>query len=119
MLLLLALLLAFASASENSQFPHFYQVNTGTDYCFLLLLYSMHNYVWYQCDSRWGDHLMGMPNKSMRDTICHQGCAMTCLAMALAGNNISIPKGNGGQQVAANPGHYLACDLLLSTFNCK
>ena len=46
---------------------------------------------------------MGMPGNK-RDTICHQGCAMTCLAMALAGNNISIPQGDSGQRVVANPG---------------
>ena len=44
-----------------------------------------------QCDPAWGDDEMGVPGPGERDTICHQGCAMTCVAMALAGYGYTLP----------------------------
>ena len=53
-----------------------------------------------QCDSRWGADEMGVVGKGERDTVCHQGCAMSCVAMVLAGRNISL----GAGQDPMNPG---------------
>ena len=38
-----------------------------------------------QCDPLWGADEMGTPGAGERSTICGEGCAMTCLAMVLAG----------------------------------
>jgi hypothetical protein len=38
-----------------------------------------------QCDPKWGTQLMGG-----NATICQQGCAMSCVSMALAGKGISL-----------------------------
>lgn len=47
-----------------------------------------------QCDPQWGESQMGVPGHDAEDdTICHQGCAMSCVSMALAGYNITV---NGG-----------------------
>eukprot|EP01125_Pyxidicula_operculata_P012030 TRINITY_DN3941_c0_g1_i1.p1 TRINITY_DN3941_c0_g1~~TRINITY_DN3941_c0_g1_i1.p1 ORF type:complete len:188 (-),score=29.29 TRINITY_DN3941_c0_g1_i1:17-580(-) len=43
-----------------------------------------------QCDTKWGQQEMGVPGQAEDDTICHQGCAMSCVSMALAGFNITI-----------------------------
>ena len=53
-----------------------------------------------QCDSRWGGDQMGVDGPGERDTVCHQGCAMSCVAMALAGYNLTLP----GQQSPPTPG---------------
>ena len=36
-----------------------------------------------QCDPRWGNTTMGVHGAGEQSTICHEGCAMTCVAMAL------------------------------------
>lgn len=47
--------------------------------------------LYMQCDPAWGQDEMGVPGMGAQDdTICHQGCAMTSLSMALAGYNITI-----------------------------
>ena len=46
-----------------------------------------------QCDPRWANDTMGVPGPGERDTVCHQGCAMSCVAMALAGYNLTLPGG--------------------------
>ena len=53
-----------------------------------------------QCDTRWGGDEMGVPGAGPgeRDTVCHQGCAMSALSMGLAGHKVTI----GGED--ANPG---------------
>lgn len=44
-----------------------------------------------QCDPKWGQNEMGVPgHEAEDDTVCHQGCAMSCVSMALAGYNITI-----------------------------
>jgi len=44
-----------------------------------------------QCNSMWGNDTMGVPgHPDEDDTICNQGCAMSCVAMALAGHGITI-----------------------------
>jgi hypothetical protein len=48
-----------------------------------------------QCDTRWGDDKMGVVGDGERDSVCHQGCAMSSLSMGLAGWNVSLP-GSGG-----------------------
>lgn len=40
--------------------------------------------LYMQCDPRWGNDPMN------GTTICAEGCAMSCVSMALAGKNISI-----------------------------
>uniref|UniRef100_A0A7S3DAZ2 Peptidase C39-like domain-containing protein n=1 Tax=Palpitomonas bilix TaxID=652834 RepID=A0A7S3DAZ2_9EUKA len=46
--------------------------------------------LYLQCDKRWGNDEMGTPGEGERSTICGEGCAMSCVAMGLAGNNITI-----------------------------
>jgi len=44
-----------------------------------------------QCDQRWGNDTMGVPgHPDQDDSICSQGCAMSCVAMALGGHGIKI-----------------------------
>ena len=44
-----------------------------------------------QCDSRWGSDVIGTrANVSDDSTICRVGCAMTSLAMLLAGLNVPV-----------------------------
>ena len=43
-----------------------------------------------QCDAKWADDEMGVPGAGERATICKEGCAMSCVAMALAGHRIYI-----------------------------
>mmetsp|Transcript_8250 Transcript_8250/g.34651 ORF Transcript_8250/g.34651 Transcript_8250/m.34651 type:complete len:207 (+) Transcript_8250:24-644(+) len=45
-----------------------------------------------QCDSRWGQNLMG-GNNTDYDTICIQGCAMSSLSMALHGRGYTLSAG--------------------------
>jgi len=42
-----------------------------------------------QCDPKWGPDKMGIPG-GVDSTICRGGCAMSSLAMALAGYNVTI-----------------------------
>eukprot|EP00041_Stephanoeca_diplocostata_P017967 m.372513 g.372513 ORF g.372513 m.372513 type:complete len:405 (-) comp20874_c0_seq16:144-1358(-) len=44
-----------------------------------------------QCDSRWGSDEMGVNGPGERATICREGCAMSCVAMALAGQGFTLP----------------------------
>lgn len=46
-----------------------------------------------QCDARWGNDTMGAVGDGERDTICHQGCAMSSLAMAISGYGFVLPDG--------------------------
>jgi len=73
-LLTLGVLVLQASVESGVPFPHY-----------------------LQCDASWGNVTMGVPGMSGDDTICHQGCAMTSLSMALAGFGISV------DGAAANP----------------
>jgi len=80
-----------------------------------------------QCDKQWGADQMGVPGKDAQDdTICHQGCAMSCVAMALAGFKLSINgslvtpgslntwlRGNNGYTCIAGD----CCNLILSAPN--
>ena len=43
-----------------------------------------------QCDAAWGNDAMGIPGKGERSTICREGCAMSCVAMALAGLRVFV-----------------------------
>ena len=47
-----------------------------------------------QCDPRWANDKMGTPGPGEQATICREGCAMSCIAMALAGAGFSLPAGN-------------------------
>ena len=90
---------------------------------------KMHFPLFHQCDPEWGNTTMGVlhPNgKGKDDTICHQGCAMSCVAMALNGYNITI---NGqaatpaslNQWLRNNDGYTCAaddcCNLVLDSVN--
>lgn len=44
-----------------------------------------------QCDERWGSQEMGVDGPGERNTICHEGCAMSSVAMALAGYGLALP----------------------------
>jgi len=52
---------------------------------FTLAFCSTNYPLFRQCDTRWGNNRMGG-----NATICAQGCAMSCVAMAIAGKNILI-----------------------------
>jgi hypothetical protein len=52
-----------------------------------------------QCDSRWAQDEMGTAGPGERNTVCHEGCAMSCVSMILAGLNITV-----GATQPANPG---------------
>ena len=65
-----------------------------------------------QCDTRWGSDEMGVPGAGPgeRDTVCHQGCAMSSLSMALSGLGIQIDgqetnPGSLNRWLAANDGY--------------
>ena len=63
----------------------------------LLLLLSSHATapapppLFRQCDARWGEATMGTPGNGERSTICREGCAMSCVAMALASHGFAVP----------------------------
>ena len=44
-----------------------------------------------QCDDRWGGDLMGVEGPGHRATVCREGCAMSCVAMALRGLEYDVP----------------------------
>ena len=52
-----------------------------------------------QCDALWANVTMGTSGPGEQNTICHEGCAMSCVAMALAGSGFTLPDGG-----APNPG---------------
>lgn len=43
-----------------------------------------------QCDPRWANDHMGVPNSGQNITICDQGCAMTTLSMTLSGLGVTV-----------------------------
>lgn len=46
---------------------------------------GFHNYVFYkQCNTSWGEDRMGVDGPGQRNTICNEGCAMSCVAMVMA-----------------------------------
>ena len=47
-----------------------------------------------QCDPLWGAQPMGTAGPGERATVCREGCAMTAVAMALAGQGYGIPPGD-------------------------
>ena len=49
-----------------------------------------------QCDEHWGKDMMGVEGKGHRATICAEGCAMSCVAMALKGSGFRLP-GTGAE----------------------
>lgn len=53
-----------------------------------------------QCDHRWADEMMGVAGPGKRRTICAEGCAMSCVAMVLAGSGFLVP----GTGAAFDPG---------------
>eukprot|EP01127_Copromyxa_protea_P009679 TRINITY_DN2297_c0_g1_i2.p1 TRINITY_DN2297_c0_g1~~TRINITY_DN2297_c0_g1_i2.p1 ORF type:complete len:150 (-),score=37.16 TRINITY_DN2297_c0_g1_i2:63-512(-) len=65
---------------------------------------------------------MGVPGQKEDDTVCNQGCAMSCVSMALAGYNITIDgqtsnPGTLNAWLRANDGYECAggdcCNLIL------
>ena len=46
--------------------------------------------LYLQCDTRWGSDMMGVKGNGERATICAEGCAMSCVSMALAGLDIKV-----------------------------
>lgn len=53
-----------------------------------------------QCDQRWGQALMGVDGPGERNTICYEGCAMSSVAMAMAGYGFTLP----GEATPPTPG---------------
>ena len=43
-----------------------------------------------QCDPQWGNDEMGTIGNGERSTICGEGCAMSCVSMALNGLGITV-----------------------------
>ena len=56
-----------------------------------------------QCDVAWGSDEMGVAGAGERSTVCGEGCAMSSLAMVLAGARVRLPGGAGPAALAANP----------------
>ena len=67
-----------------------------------------------QCDERWGDDMMGVPGPGSRRSVCREGCAMSCVAMALSGNSFVIP----GTGAAINPGTLNAYLVATHGYEC-
>ena len=67
----LALALALASSSALSSGARDYQL-------------------FMQCDPAWGDNEMGVNGNGERSTVCGEGCAMSCVSMALRGLGVPI-----------------------------
>ena len=44
-----------------------------------------------QCDHRWAKNEMGTKGNGEQATICREGCAMSCVAMALASHGFVVP----------------------------
>merc|ERR1711988_100318 len=61
-----------------------------------------------QCDSRWGSNKLG----TSTNTICRAGCAMSCVAMILAGRGASVNPGTLNQWLTLNGG-YASKDLII------
>jgi len=47
--------------------------------------------IFKQCDPRWANEKMGVPGSTGRATVCLEGCAMSSVAMALAGRGFLLP----------------------------
>ena len=60
-----------------------------------------------QCDPRWATDMMGVTGTGKRRTICAEGCAMSCVAMTLAGSGFIIP-GSGAKVDPGSLNAYLA-----------
>eukprot|EP00729_Bicosta_minor_P018252 gene18252-396_t len=43
-----------------------------------------------QCDAQWANDEMGISGNGERATVCREGCAMSCVAMALAGHKLYV-----------------------------
>ena len=56
-----------------------------------------------QCAEAWGSDEMGVAGAGERSTVCGEGCAMSSLAMVLAGARVRLPGGAGPTALAANP----------------
>ena len=57
-----------------------------------------------QCDSRWGKNQMGTKGNGEQATICREGCAMSCVAMALASHGFVVPCPPPQLRCAPDPG---------------
>lgn len=67
-----------------------------------------------QCDKRWGDERMGVEGNGTRATVCKEGCAMSCVAMALAGYNLTLP----GEHSPPTPGSLNAWLVANNGYRC-
>ena len=61
--------------------------------CFQVV-FSKPSYFYNQCDPRWANDTMGVEGAGERATICKEGCAMTCLAMALTQRGFTVNQGD-------------------------
>lgn len=67
-----------------------------------------------QCDPRWGSDMMGVNGPYHRATICREGCAMSCIAMALNGMGYVLP-GTGN---SVDPGSLNAYLVTHGGYHC-
>ena len=66
-------------------------------YVFLLIqvvVSSKPSYYYDQCDPRWANDTMGVEGPGERASICKEGCAMTCVAMALTQRGFTFENGD-------------------------
>ena len=60
----------------------------------VVVVSSKPSYYYDQCDSRWANDTMGVEGPGERASICKEGCAMTCVAMALTQRGFTLENGD-------------------------
>ena len=63
---------------------------------------------WRQCDSRWKGDQLG----TCSETICKAGCAITSVAMFIAGRGYGGDPGKFNQWLKSNGGYVSGCDIV-------
>ena len=73
-----------------------------------------------QCDPVWASDEMGTPGPGERATVCKEGCAMSCVAMAMAGYGLAIPPLVPGVGPGTNvtPGTLNSCESIACVLLC-
>jgi hypothetical protein len=71
-----------------------------------------------QCADAWGSDEMGVAGAGERSTVCGEGCAMSSLAMVLAGARVRLPGGAGPTALAANPQSFNSWLLAHNGYTC-
>ena len=66
-----------------------------------------------QCDAQWANDEMGISGNGERATVCREGCAMSCVAMALAGHKLYVNNSD------ATPGSLNTWLKVTDNYHCK